>query len=307
MLWTNIKRVSRSGFLSFWRNSSVSFTAVLIMTMALLVVGSLVLTQALLKSTLEQIKNKVDINVYLVTSAEDDEIQALKKQIEALPEVMSPVIYSTREEELEKFKKRHENDELTLQALEEIGDNPLGASLEIKAKDPAHYEGIASFLENQKSENSESIIDKINYSRNKSAITALTNIMFASNKLGVAVALFFACIAFLISFNTIRLTIYMAREEISVKRLVGASTRYIKGPFVVSGLMYGFMATVLSMVLLVPITYWAGPYTFDLGTGINVFSYYLAHLPYIGTFLLASGLLIGALSSYLAVKKYLKI
>jgi cell division transport system permease protein len=274
--------------------------------MTLLVIGSLVLTQGLMESTLNQIKSKVDVNVYLVTSAEESEIKVLKKQIESLSEVAG-VTYSSREVELAKFKERHVNDELTLQALDEIGDNPLGASLQIKAKDPSNYEGIAQFLENQKKENDESVIDKINYSRNKSAITALTKIMFASNKLGVSIVIFFAGIAFLISFNTIRLTIYMAREEISVKKLVGASNRYIKGPFVVSGLMYGFIATILSMALLLPITYWAGPYTVDLGTGINLFSYYLSRILYIGGVLLASGLFIGALSSYLAVKKYLKI
>ncbi|MES2409489.1 MAG: permease-like cell division protein FtsX [Patescibacteria group bacterium] len=306
MLRTNIKRVFKSGFLNFWRNGSVSVTAVLIMTMALLVIGSLLLTQALLHSTLDQIKNKVDINVYLVTSAEEDEILALKKQIESQPEV-SEVTYSSREQELADFKTRHENDELTLQALDEIGDNPLGASLEIKAKDPSQYEGISTFLENQKKENSESIIDKINYSRNKAAIAALTKIMDASRTLGLAVAIFFAVIAFLISFNTIRLTIYMAREEISVKRLVGASTRYIKGPFVVSGLMYGAVATLLALLLLLPITYWAGPHTLDLGTGVNLFSYYLSDILSIGGMMLISGLFIGALSSYWAVKKYLKI
>lgn len=306
MLKTNIKRVFKSGFLNFWRNSSVSFTAVIIMTMALLVVGSLILTQALLNSTLDQIKNKVDINVYLVTSAEDKEIQVLKKQIESLPEV-ARVVYSSSDEELQKFKTRHQNDELTLQALDEIGANPLGASLEIKAKDPSQYEGISTFLENQKKENSESIIDKVNYSRNKAAITALTKIINASDKLGFAIAIFFGVIAFLISFNTIRLTIYMAREEISVKRLVGASTRYIKGPFVVSGLMYGTVATMIALVLLLPMTYWAGPYTYNLGTGVNLFSYYLGNIFYVGGVMLLSGVFIGALSSYLAVKKYLKI
>lgn len=306
MLRTNIKRVFKSGFLNFWRNGSVSFTAVLIMTMALLVVGSLILTQALLSSTLAQIKDKVDINVYLATSADESDIMDLKKRIESQPEVLT-VVYSSREDELAKFKAKHENDELTLQALDEIGDNPLGASLEIKAKDPSQYEGIATFLDNQKSDNSESVIDKVNYSRNKSAIAALTNIITASDKLGFAVALFFAIIAFLISFNTIRLTIYMAREEISVKRLVGASTRYIKGPFVVSGLMYGFIATALAMLLLIPITYWAGPYTLGLGTGINIFTYYLSNVFSIGGTMFLAGLFIGSLSSYLAVKKYLRI
>ncbi len=306
MLWTNIKRVSRSGFVNFWRNSSVSFTAVLIMTLALLVVGSLILTEALQKSTLDQIKSKVDITVYFVTSATDEEGQNLARQVQALPEVAN-VKYSSAEEELQAFKARHANDDLTLQALEEVGDNPLGAALEIKAKDPSHYESIAGFLDNKKKNDAATVIDKVNYSRNKEAISTLTNIIDSSNKLGLAIIIFFAVIAFLISFNTIRLTIYMAREEISVKRLVGASTRYIKGPFVVGGLMYGLAATIFALLLLLPITYWAGPYTIALGTGINIFSYYLAHIASIAGILLASGLAIGALSSYLAVKKYLRI
>lgn len=306
MFWTNIKRVTRSGVVNFWRNSSVTFTAVLIMTLTLLVVGSLALIHALQVSTLESIKSKVDITVYFVTSAEDQEMNALVKQVENLPEVAS-VHFSSSEEELQEFKARHADDDLTLQALEQVGGNPLGAALEIKARDPANYDSIANFLDNQKKNTLGSPIDKINYSRNKEAISALSGIISASGKLGAAVIIFFALIAFLISFNTIRLTIYMAREEISVKRLVGASTRYIKGPFVVEGLMYGAVGTLFAVIMLLPITYWAGSYTVKLGTGLDIWAYYLGHLYIIAPMLLASGLVIGALSSYLAVKKYLKI
>ncbi len=306
MFLTNLKRVLRFGFINFVRNASVSVAAVLIMTIALLVISSLLFSKAILSSTLEELKNKVDINVYFTTSASEDEILSLKKKVEALPEV-GAISYSSRDDELARFKEKHENDELTLQALNEIGENPFGAALNIKAKDPAQYEGIASFLESQKKESLASIIDKINYTRNKQAISALTKIMTASKKLGIAVVVFFVGISILITFNTIRLTIYMAREEISVMRLVGASRRYIKGPFVVSGLIYGFVSTIVCMFVIVPIAYWAGPYTADLGTGLNVFSYYKANFFGLLGILLLSGLGIGALSSYLAVKKYLKI
>lgn len=294
------------GFVNFWRNGFVSLASTLIMTVALLVISLLFMTRAVLLSTVETIKDKVDINVYLVTSASEEESQNLKKKIETLTEV-SLVTYSSREQELERFRARHENDELTLQALDEIGENPLGAALNIKAKDPSNYESIAEFLESEKEKTETSIIDKINYSKNKEAINALTRIMGASKTLGGAVALFFIIISVLISFNTIRLTIYMSREEISVMRLVGASTRYIRGPFVVGGLMYGVASTILALLILLPITFWAGPYTESLQSGINLWNFYLSHLFSITGILLLSGFVIGGLSSYLAVKKYLKI
>lgn len=306
MLWITVKRVIRLGFVNFWRNGYVSLASVLVMTVALLVMSSLIFTRALLISTLDQIKNKVDINVYMVSSASEDEIMVMQKKIEALTEVVS-VEYSSKEQELEKFRARHQNDELTIQALDEIGRNPLGASLNIKAKDPSNYESIAEFLESEKSKSENSIIDKVNYSKNKDAIDAISRIIGASKKLGFAGSIFFIIISILITFNTIRLTIYMAREEISVMRLVGASTRYIKGPFVVNGLMYGVASTILSLLILLPMTYWAGPYTEGIGTGINVFSYYLSHIFFLAFVLLLAGFIIGSVSSYLAVKKYLKI
>ncbi len=288
----------------------MSFTAVLIMTLALLVVGSLIIMSALQTYTLNAIKNNVDVNVYFTLGATEADMQSIVKRIEALPEVASTK-FSSSDEELAAFKARHAGDELTLQALTEVGNNPFGAALEIKAKDPAHYESIANFLDDQKKNDAASVIDKVNYARNKEAIDKLTNIQEASKSLSIAFVVFFGLIAFLITFNTIRLTIYMAREEISVKRLVGASTRYIKGPFVVSGLMYGIGGTILALLLLLPITYWAGPYTAKLNVGIdpglNIWWYFLGHFFYVAAIFLASGLGIGALSSYLAVKKYLKI
>ncbi len=302
----NFRRTFRMGFVNFWRNGSVSFAAVIIMTLVLSVMGYLILGRALLQSTLGQIKDKVDVNVYFTTNAQEADILALKTRIEKIPEVMS-VTYSSSEEELVAFKLRHQNDELTMQALDEIGENPLGAVLNIKAKDPSQYDGIAQFLDSQKSGSDTSIIDKINYNRNKAAIDTLSKIMTITKKLAVAVAGVFVAVAILIIFNTIRLTIYMAREEISVMRLVGASSRYIKGPFVIEAIMYGVLGAILSILLLIPATYWAGPYTDVLGTGVNVFQYYMGNILFIGGALVIGGFVIGGLSSWLAIKKYLKV
>jgi len=138
MFWTKIKRVVRWSFASFWRNGFVSLAAVAVMTITLFVIGSLVFTGALLRTSIDALKDKVDVNVYFVTSAPEDEILSLKKSLEALPEV-AKVEYVSREQALADFKMRHQNDQLTLQSLDELGDNPLGAAFNIKAKDAANY------------------------------------------------------------------------------------------------------------------------------------------------------------------------
>jgi cell division transport system permease protein len=225
-----------------------------------------------------------------------------------MPQV-SEVQYVSADQALAEFRERHQDDELTLQALNEIGGNPLGASFNIKAKDPSEYETIVKFLSDTKDNNAagESIIDRVNYSRNKQAIEALNRIISASNRLGTVIAVFFMLVSILITFNTIRLAIYIFREEIAVMRLVGASEMYIRGPFVTVGIMYGLVSGLLTLLILYPITYWIGPTTADIGTGLNLFSYYLSNFGYLFLVIVGSAVVLGALSSFLAVRKYLKV
>ena len=234
---------------------------------------------------------------------------ALKKDLEKLPEVLPPVVYVSREDALAAFKKRHENDQFTLQALDELGENPLGATLNIKAKDPSQYEGIAQFLQNKStlSSGGNSIIDKVNYYQNKDAIDRLTKIINSASRLGFVLTILLVIISILITFNTLRLVIFMSRDEISVMRLVGASTNYIRGPFFIAGAIYGFISAIATLILFYPITLWLGGTTENFFVGLNIFRYYTANFGQIFLIIVGSGIAIGSISSYLAVRKYLKI
>jgi len=308
MFITKVKRILRAGFISFWRNSFVSLASILIMTVTLSVIGLLVFGSAVLNTSLSVLRDKVDINVYFVTGAGEKDILSLRGAIEALPEVKN-VEYVSRDESLAIFRTRHEGDQLTLQALDELGGNPLGAVLNIKAKETSQYESIAKFLEgkNALSNGGSQIIDKVNYYQNKTAIDKLSAIISSSRSLGLGIILFFSLISIVITFNTIRLVIYNSREEISVMRLVGASTRYIRGPFVVSGVMYGIVAGFLTLIIFYPLLLWLGPKLSDFFSGFSLLSYYGHHFIEIFLIIMGTGVILGAVSSYLAVRRYLKV
>lgn len=304
---TGIKRIIRSGFIGFWRNAFVSLSAIFVVTVTLTVVGAVMLTNELLGTSLTQIKNKVDINVYLVTTAEPSDAEALKDSLEALPDV-AEVVYTTREQALTDFRERHKNDELTLQALDELGDNPLGASLAIKAKDPSQYESIAKFLEEQKeAENPERpIIYDVNFFKNKEAIDKLTSIVDAVERGSYIAMLVLIAASVLITFNTVRLAIYTSKEEISVMRLVGASNMFIRGPFVLQGIMYGLMSGVLTLLILYPIVLWLGEGT-EAFFQFNIFNYYVTNFGHLFAVIVGSGVLLGMVSSTLAIARYLRV
>ena len=304
-LWVNAKRVARYGLISFVRNGFVSLTAVLIMTITLFVVAFLMISGAALDATLKQLTEKVDVTVYFTTEATEEEIASMKTAIEALPEV-AVVTYISREEALAVFRERHKGDQLTLQALDELGGNPLGASLEIRAKQTNQYESIATFLEaQQKSGGVAASIDKINFFQNKTAIDRLTNIIETSRRIGIAIALVLGLSTILIAFNTIRLAIYTAREEIGVMNIVGAGHWYVRGPFMVAGILYGIVSALIVLLLLYPLTLWLGPGSERFFGSFNVFTYFISAFPALFLILITSGIGLGALSSYLAVRRYL--
>jgi cell division transport system permease protein len=291
----------------FWRNAFVSIAAIFVMTVALFVVGSTMMIDKLLSVSLENIQDKVDINVYFVVDADETSINALKGSLEALPDV-EEVTYTSREEALAQFSERHQNDETIMQGLEELGDNPLGASLSIRAKETSQYEGIAQFLSDQQAleEPERPLIDEVNFVKNKEAIDKLTNIINAVERSTWVTMIVLVAASILITFNTIRLAIYTTREEISVMRLVGASNTFIRGPFMLQGIMYGIASGVLALLIIYPLVLWIGPET-EAFFQFNLFDYFVSDFARIFGIIVGSGVALGMVSSMMAVARYLHV
>ena len=278
MIWTKIKRVIRAGVSSFWRNGFVSLSSLVVMCITLFIIGSMIFLSVILKTSLDEIKNKVDINVSFVSTAREDQILSLKKSLEALPEV-SKVTYVNKDQALATFREKHKDDQLTLQSLDELGINPLNASLNVKAKEPSQYGGIAKFLSNtQTVDSGGQVIEKINYYDNEVVINRLNKIINTANIAGFWIMIIFLVISVIITFNTIRLAIFISKDEISIMRLVGASGRYVKGPFVIIGILYGLISAILITVLFGVLSYWVGGLSSTLFIGLNMFDFYLHNI-----------------------------
>lgn len=303
MIFTTIQRVIKAGFINFWRNGWVSLATVLIMLITLFIIGSLVFLNVLFTSTISRVQEKIDISVYFKTDAEENDIIALKEKMLKLNEIKE-INYLSKEEALAQFKEKHRDNTLISQSILELDENPLGASFNIRAKDPDQYETINRFLE---SGNFDNIIDKINYKQNKTVIDNLAKTLDASKKIGFAITIFMVLIAMLVSFNTIRLAIYTNREEIGIMRLVGASNNYIRGPFIIEGALYGISAALITIFIFYPLTFWLAPKSMKFFGPPNIFSYYISNIFQIFTLLLIIGAILGSISSFIAVRRYLKI
>ncbi len=278
MILTSFQRILRAGAIGVWRNSFISLASIFVMTMTVSIIGSLMFLSALIGQFVSYVENKVDVNVYFVTTAPESAVLDLKAQLEALPEVAF-VAYATREENEQTFRARHEDDRDIVGALDELGENPFGASLSIKANDSVQFESIYQFVKDtQDAEVGVPTIDYINYERNKAVIDQLTVVTDYVERFGLIVIIVFVLASIVITFNTIRLAIYSSRDEIGV----------------------------VSLIIFFPLSYALRGASESLFNA-DIFSYYLTHLPLFILVLILSGALLGAVSSYLAVRKYLSV
>ncbi|KKU58871.1 MAG: Efflux ABC transporter, permease protein [Parcubacteria group bacterium GW2011_GWA2_47_12] len=304
------KRIFKWGFVNFFRNGVVSVATVLVMSLSIFMIGLVIIGSIFLNGVITSLEEKVDISVYFKAGSSENEILNLQKSLEGYPDV-SGVKYISQDEALTVFKERHANDDLVLQSLEVVEENPFSASLEIKAKDTSRYGEISKFLEGQSAAN---LIDvnpsgekKITYRQNQAAIEKLATILNTARLAGFAVSLMLAIIAIMVAYNTVRLAIYNSKDEISVMQLVGASYAFIRGPFLVEGVMYGLLSSVFTLAGFYPIFWWAGQKTSSIFGGLNVFSYFTANILEISLILFGVGLFLGVFSSAIAIRKYLRV
>lgn len=304
---TGLRRVVKAGFIGFWRSAYVSLASIFVITVALFVIGSTMFLDQVLSRALDSLQSKVDINVYFVPDAPQEAIESLRNSLSALPDVAS-VTYTSREDALRIYRERNQDDEIAMQALEELDENPLGANLAIQARQTSQYEQINRFLDEQREleQPQTPVIDEVNYGRNRDAIDKLTLFINALEKASLIVMSILLLAAGLITFNTIRLAIYTAREEIAIMRLVGAGNMFIRGPFMLQGVMYGFISAVLAVAIFYPIMVWMSSGGTPEYLQINLLDYYTSNFGTIFGILVSIGVVLGLTSSVLAVARYLR-
>ncbi len=297
----NFKRLLLAGWTNFTRNTYLSVAVTGVMSLTLLLILGLMSFQFLTSSLVTSLEDKLDISVYFKTEAPDDQALSVKSDLEKLPEVSS-VVYISREQVLVDFRSDHADEPTTLQALDELDDNPFGATLNIRAKDAQQYSAITTFVEHSRYR--EQMRDIQN---NQEVIKRINSLTTGLRTWGFVVTLIIALIAILITFNTIRLTIYNQKQEIEIMRLVGASNWQIRGPYLTEGGMYGLFSTVISLLIFYPVLYHISGKMSSFIPDVNLFHYFARNSWQFILITLVIGLALGILSSIIAIRKHLKI
>ena len=299
----NLTRVIHQGWVNFRRNSWLAFGTVGIMVLALLILVGLVAFNVVSSTAVADLEEKVDVTAYLNLDVSENQASQILRELEARPEVQG-IFYVSRERALEDFRLRHQDSDLVQQALDELGENPLQASIEIKAKETAQYASIVGFIENS---GFRGLIDKIDFYENELVISRIQKISNGLRAGGIAVTLVLVLIAVLVTFNTIRLTIYSQKQEIEIMRLVGASNWHIRGPFLVEGAIYGLIAGFIALIVFYPVVIFASPKIQTFIPSVNLFSYFTGFFGQTVALVLGLGIVLGVVSSLIAVRRYLKV
>ncbi len=300
---SSIKRVIRSGYKSFSRNLGPNAATVFVMVMVIFLITFLYFLNPVSDVLIRNIEERMDISIYFEEGIEDGDIFGIKGEISDMPEVKE-IEYVSREEALERFTERFKDNPVIMESLSEIGRNPFLASLNIKAWQPSNYEVIAGYIE---AAPFKSLINKVDYYERRPVIDKVASITDNLRTGGIIAGIILGIVAVLIALNTIRVAIYNAKEEISIMRLVGASNWFIRGPFIVQGVIIGALAVLISSGLIYGLSYFFTDRIERFIPGLDILAVYAANFWNLVLIQLAVGVGVGIFSSMTAVRKYLKI
>ena len=300
---TSLLRIIKSGWIDLRRNSGLSFATIFIMVLAISLTTSLLIFQKTSQVLTQTIDEKMDMYVYFNEELSSDDILEIQNELSKIPEIKD-MEYVSRDEALQRFVSRHKDDETLMESLRELGKNPLLSSLNIRAWEASQYAAISSFLDDSSLGN---LIFKIDYQEKKPVIEKLSSISSGISTAGIIISIVLFLVAVLVAFNTVKLSIYNSKEEIETMRLVGASNNFIRGPFLVQGIIVGASASLITFLIFGAGLFLISPGLKFLLSGFNIFSYFIGNWLFVFSIQLASGAGLGIISSWLAIRKYLRV
>jgi cell division transport system permease protein len=302
-MFTSFKRVLNFAINDFSRNKGISIAAIFVLVVTIMLVTGLFFLQGVVGYSTSQIQNKIDITAYFVSGTAEQDILNVKDEIIKMSPSVKSIEYVSQDQALASFNENHKGNSILANALQEVGDNPFPASLNITTNgDPSKYASVSNIL---LTSDFSKLISKVVFP--KATIEEIYSITSGINTFGIILGIILIIIAISVVFNTIKLVIENSREEISTMRVVGASDWFIRGPFVIQGIIYGFIAFLVCILISAIFAYFFSSKLEIILPGFSIFGYFLTNWWIFVLIQLVFGMGVGAVSALIVVKKHLEL
>jgi cell division transport system permease protein len=301
----NFSRIIKFALTDFSRNKGTSIAAIFVLFVTIMLVTGLFFFFGFTNYLTSEIQNKIDITAYFKEGTPEEDILNAKDQIlKSSPEIRN-IEYVSKEDALANFNEKHSDSPTLARALFEVGDNPFLPSLNITTSgDPAQYKELSNFIQNASFSD---LIDKVDFSAKKDTIEKVYSITSNISRFGLILEGVLLILATLVVFNTLKLAIQSSKDEISTMKIVGASDWFVRGPFVVQGIIYGIVGFLICFTVSGVSAYFLSPHISAILPGFSLFSYFLTNWWIFVLIQLGFGAGVGVVSSFIAIKKYLEV
>lgn len=304
MLTSSIRSI-RFAFQSFGRNFWLSLITVSMLALTLVTINLLLVLQVVATKAVSFAEERIEVSVYFYPATTEEKIKGASGYLQGLPQVRDVQVI-TADEALARFKERHAADATILAALDEVGGSPFGPTLVIKARQAADFQLILDSLENPQFRDDIREKDFSSYEDIVNRIRATTERV---QLFGMGLAAVFLLIAILIVFNTVRIALFVHREEIAIMKLVGATNAFVRSPFLIECFLYSLLAVGIVAGIVFPTVAAIDPglSAFFGGESVGLLAYFQTNWLAIFGIQLAVLTVINMVSTTLAMRKYLKV
>lgn len=304
-MFTNFKRALTFALADFSRNKGISVATTFILVVTISLFTMLFFMHGVSKEIIAQIQNKMDITAYFKSDAPEADILAVKDQILLQSTDIKSIEYVSKEDALSIFLERYKDDDTYTNALTQVGDNPFLPSLNITTTgEPEQYEKVNDILQSSQFAD---LIDQVDYFQKKDIIERTFAITSNLNKFGIALAIILMLVAILVVFNTIKLAIDSSKTEISTMRIVGASSWFVRAPFIIQGALFGIISFIVCFFITITSIFFLSSKLQVMLSGFSLWGYFVHNIFIVILIQLGFGILLGGIASFIVVQKYLKV
>ena len=306
--WLTFLRMCRYGVNNFSRNIWLTVAATAVMTITLLIVFMTLAAGSVLRTTVDAIRDNVDMSIYVQTETSDEDVEQIQSDIAALESTES-LRYVSPEDARDEFAEQNKSNNETLDALNE-STNQFPGTFRVVVEDINNTEELRNYVETNAlmQENIDPNREPSFAGERRTAIENIGTWVEFADRVGLGASILFVAISSLIVFNTIRMAIFNRKEEIQMMKLIGADRNFIRGPFVVEAVVYGFIAAIAATAIGILLLYLARDPLLNYQVAIQpVIDSVTMYIGFILLGMVLLGAIIGVISSLLATRRYLKI